>query len=433
MVIVRLALASLILGTLSACSAGDCETLDSCDIRQRSCQDHVAKVVACLRGARGVTPKVDVVDAERFIDRQVSDAEEDAFSDDLRDHYRALSLLRLMPADVQPGELARDEWDNVAAFFDPETHRVTVLDRGSALDGAGSMIVLAHELVHAAQSRETEDEFYPAADDSPDAALAASALVEGEATLYQDLADVYAYGFDPDDLDWNRIFRTFEGNAWLRASGERSIYERAAAWFSYAFGGAYLSEAYRKGGNSAVRKATRDVPASTRELSAGYSRHAEEFAVESLDEIAIPLLPESFAFLSSERAGAYLFESFLVRAEERLRTLPDLVGTGVTSDSLSTFRVQPDQVAVFWRVRFESVEQAMAIATRLDLDLGWVVKRDDRDVIVAAVSDDPLREELARDLTWGPAPEPEVEPEETDEPKRQPQIRCQALRLPQIR
>jgi hypothetical protein len=429
MVMVRIAVAALIVSSLAACAAGDCEALESCDIRQRGCQDRVAKIVACLRGARAVTPKVDVVDAERFIDRQASDAEDAAFSDDLRDHYRALHLLRLMPADVQPGELARDEWDDVAAFFDSDTHRVTVLDRGSALDSSGSMVVLAHELVHAAQARETDDEFYPAADDSRDAALAATAIIEGEATLYQDLADAYAYGFEPDELDWNRIFRTFEIDSWLYASGERAIYERADSSFSYAFGGAYLSKAYRKGGNAAVRKAKRDVPASTRELSAGYPRDAEQFAVEPLDEIAIPVLPESFAYLSSERAGAYLFESLLARAEGRLRALPDLVGTGVTGDSLSTFRVQPDQVAVFWRVRFESAEQAMSIASRLEPDPAWVVKRDDRDVTLAAVSGEMLRGEIEADLTWGPAPEPEAEPEETDEPKRR-QIRCVARRLP---
>lgn len=88
---------------------------------------------------------------------------------------------------------------------------------------------------------------------------------------------------------------------------------------------------------------------------------------------------------------------------------------------------------MFWRRRFESAEQAMSIASRIDPDLGWVVKRDDRDLILAAISDDSLRAELEPDLTWGPAPEPELAPEQIDEPKRRVQIRCVARRLPDSR
>jgi hypothetical protein len=432
MVIGRVALLASVLSAIAACSSsGDCAVLESCDIRERSCQDQVAKVVACLRGSRSVTPKVDVVDADDFIDERVKSADDEPLEDDVRAHYRALHLFRLMPADVEAGQLAEDEWDDVAAFFDSETHRVAVLDRGVALDSASSVSLLAHELVHAQQSRETDDEFYLPADDSRDASWAASAMVEGEATLYQDLGDVFAYGFDPEDLDWKRIFLEFESASWLYASGERAIYERVDSSFSYAFGGAYLSAAYQKGGSTAVRKAVRDVPASTREVSAGYPRRGERFAVESLEDVAIPTLPESYAYLSSDRAGAYLFESFLARAERRLRSLPDLVGTGVTGDSLSTFRVGEDQAAVFWRLRFEDADQAQRIATPLmDSSTGWVVKRDDRDLIVAAVSDESLREQIAGDLTWGPAPAPAVDTDESDEPKRATQIRCAFRRLP---
>lgn len=428
MVIVRLAALALLGAALAACSTGDCDQLESCDIRERSCQERVAKVVACLRGSRSVMPRVAVVDADDFIDERVSDADETPLDDDQRAHYRALHLFRLMPADLRAGELAQDEWAEVAAFFDSDTHRVTVLDRGYELDGAGSVLLLAHELVHAQQSRETDDAFYPAADDTRDAGWAANAMIEGEATLYQDLADVFAYGFEPGDLDWRKIYLGFESSSWIYASRERSIYARVDSSFSYAFGAAYLSEAYRKGGVAAVRKAVRDVPASTREVSAGYPRHPDRFEIESLEEVAIPMLPEGYVFLSSERAGGYLFESLLVRAEARLRAIPDLVGTGVTGDSLSTFRVGDDQAAVFWRVRFEDEDHALFTESRLaKLDWGLVVKREERDVIVAAVSDDSRRGEIAGDLAWGPAPEPAVATLASDEPK---QIRCAFRRLP---
>jgi hypothetical protein len=59
----------------------------------------------------------------------------------------------------------------------------------------------------------------------------------------------------------------------------------------------------------------------------------------------------------------------------------------------------------------------MALEKRLGAESGFVVKRDDRDVTIAAVSDDSLREQIDADLTWGPAPEPEVDTEEELPPK----------------
>lgn len=426
MVIARFGFAVVLAAALGACSSGDCEQLSSCDIREKSCQDSVAGVVACLRESRAVTPKVKVVDADRFIDEQADDADAEPFEDDRRDHYRALSLLRLMPAAASPGQLARNEWENVAAFFDTETHRVTVLDRGSALDDPGTLIVLAHELVHAQQSRETDDEFYEPSDDSRDAYWAASAIVEGEATLYQDLADLYGFGFEPEDADWKRIFAGFEANAWSAASREPAIYQRGDASFSYAFGGAFVNQAYFQGGNSAVRKVTRAVPPSTTAVAAGYRPKSEVRDVESLEDVAIPMLPESFEYLSSERAGAFLFESFLVRVRGLVSPLPALRETGVVGDSLSTFRVAPDEVSAFWRVRFSTAEKAMAAEEQIPNQAGWVVRREHRELIIAAVSDEALLGQIDADSSWGPAPEPEVEPDESD--PRAKRILCKLRR-----
>lgn len=399
---------------LSGCTTGDCDPLESCDIRDHSCQEKVAKVVACLRDSSAVTPRVDVVDADDFIDAQVKNAEDDPLSDDQRAQYKALNLLALMPKDAEASDLAADEWANVAAFYDSETRRVTVLDRGYELEGPGAVLLLVHELVHAQQARETDGDFYPASDDSRDAHWAANALVEGEAALYQDLAETFAYGVEPGELDWKKIYRNYESNSWFYASGEPAIYERVDDYFSYAFGGAYLSAAYAKGGTAAVRKAVKDVPASTRELGAGYPRKADRYAVESLDDVAVPMLPDSYTLVSLDRVGSFLFESFVVRAESRLRVLPDLVGSGVTGDSLSTFRAGDDAVAVFWRVRFEDADHAQAFEGRLTrAKSDWVVKRDDRDLIVAAVSDDGLKADISGDLTWGAAPDAEMDSDDS--------------------
>jgi hypothetical protein len=142
----------------------------------------------------------------------------------------------------------------------------------------------------------------------------------------------------------------------------------------------------------------------------------------------IPMLPETFQYLSSERAGAFLFENFLVRAvDAESWSLPDFRATGVVGDSLSTFRVA-DQVSAFWRVRLESVEKAMALEKRILDAPGLVVRRDDRDVILAAVSDEALFDQFDADLTWGPASPPEVDTGNDEPPKTKP-LRCKFHRL----
>jgi hypothetical protein len=429
---VRLPLA-LLVGlalALSACSEAKCESLESCDIRDRSCQDHVAKVVACLRDSRAVTPRTDVIDADEFIEDQVRDANEEPLDDDTRAHFRSLHLFGLMPYPAEAGDLARAEWENVAAFFDSDTGRVTVLDRGQKADGPSAVIVLAHELVHAQQSRETGEKFYPPVDDSRDAHWAATALVEGEATLYQDLAETYAYGWEPADVDWDSTYRDFERASFFYALQDDSLYQRGDSWFAYAFGGTYVSRPYVAGGSRAVRKATRAVPESTRNVIAGYDRDPVSFPVESLEDVAIPILPDSFSYLSSERAGAFLFGSFTALVEPELAGLSDLRALGVTGDSLSTFRVAPDAAAAFWRVRFETADQAIALQQQFDPRLTIAITREDRDLIFAAVSDRDLRESIAAGLSWGPAPEPEVEPTGDEEPKRSHPLRCRIRALP---
>src|SRR5262249_48845676 len=133
---------------LSACSSDECPSLHACDIRKVSCQRETAEVTKCLRGGTTPAPRVAVVDADDFIAAQEDMAEEPEAEQDAR---RGLALLRLMPRDSSPRELARQRWDNVGAFFDPDSGGVTILDRNKEIDSPWAVILLLHEYVHAMQ------------------------------------------------------------------------------------------------------------------------------------------------------------------------------------------------------------------------------------------------------------------------------------------
>lgn len=398
---------------LGACSDA-CPTLATCDIRQSSCHEAVAEVVACLRDRPPVTPRVRVVDADRFVDDAVDDLEEDPYSEDTLDFYRGAALLSLMPKEIEPEALVRTRWGDVAAFYDPESRRVTVLDRGRPVDDEWAVILLAHELVHAAQHHEHRDGFYPPADDSVDAQLAAAAMTEGEATLFQDLATVLGFGVDPEEVDWPGTFADFRRDAWLGATQERSILARAYAHFSYSFGGKYLADAYARGGLSDVRVALRNVPGSTREVAAGYgARDPKAGWNESLLDVAQPVLMDPFEHVGTEHVGAWLAAIALERWRSDVDPGNYQFDAGVSGDSLSVFRYGSREVAVFWRLRFVSAERAEDAVHGLAADPTRTALLD-RDLIVAAFSSDPPTELSLEALAWEPAPQPEPESEITE-------------------
>jgi hypothetical protein len=417
----RHALLLVLCSLLGGCSSDECETVVACDIRQRDCQERTGKVLACLRGSGSVLPEITVVDAEAYIDQRIAEVTESPEPPADQNLRRGLGLFGLMNPNAEPASVAREYWANVAAFFSGEDGRVTILDRGSALDQPESVTLLVHELVHALQSAENPGEAAFDCCDSYDQYLAFRALVEGEAELYQDLATVYGYGDDPDELEWDKIFGGFKAVAWQDLRSTANPFELATLHFPYAFGGDYVSRAHRSGGNALVRGLLHDGPRTTRQLLFGYGVEppAGFDWQEHPDELGYPLLSPEYELVATLHLGALLFEAFESRH-----------GAGVFGDSgylgdvLTLFVNQESgEVAGFWRLRFESEQQASSLSAPLDGSL-IAAFAEGRDLILVASETAELTDALAAELEFGPVPEPEPEMQPDDAPAGFEQIAC---------
>jgi hypothetical protein len=401
------------LGALAAsgCGGNDCPTLRECDIREAECQERTAEVAACLRGGDEARPAVTVVDKDAFIEEQVQSVRQSGETADERDLRRGLALLALMPWSDDPVELSRDRWRNVAAFYSSDSHGVTILDDGDELDGPGAVLLLLHEMIHAMQGPEM-DAWYEQHGGTFDRELSLSSLIEGEAVLYDDLAALYGYGLSLDDIDWKESFRTFKSASWNDARTTDAGYARAYSHFSYAFGGAYLNAAYRDAGNVAVRRVFEAPPLSTRAVMAGYNAVDPPLRADP-NEVGRPVLPEQYSHLATLHLGAWLSELFRDVWSASHRGFGDYVDSGFTGDVLSIFRGPFEgEVTSVWRLRFERADQADAYVSRFLAREYLTVRVEERDVIVVASVNESVVRVLPTQITWAPAPERDMLPQD---------------------
>ena len=406
---------------LAGC-AGGCPVLEACDIRRSSCQAHTAQVATCLTGDTTVRPAVVVVAAASFVEEQIADGGE-AESDDERDQRRGLALLNMMPAEPDAPELVRDYWATVGAFYDSDTKAVTILDRGLPLDGAGAVTTLLHELVHSLQ--DSREQGSPeAAQDDDDGSMARSGIVEGEAVLYQDLAQARGFGIDPGDVHWDSVFYDYQRSSWSQATAASAAYVLAWRYFPYAFGGDYVRDAWTLGGNAAVRELFVQPPTATRQILAGYglppldAPRPELTAAwrEDPDAVGSPVLPAQYEPVTRSHLGSWLFEIFKRR---RLGAAPEDLprGSGLLGDVLSIFREPATgDVSIFWRLRFDDRATAAAFSAELGTfpaspELAHV--QYDRDVVLGASTGEPVSAAFLRSLSWQPVPTASTEADQT--------------------
>lgn len=97
----------------------------------------------------------------------------------------ALQLLGLLPTGMSSRDaLLAARLDHLAAYYDTESKRVTVVDRGRAGADEQDLLAFAQELTHALRDGENDlDEFRTRYAVSTDSFIAINAAIEGEATL----------------------------------------------------------------------------------------------------------------------------------------------------------------------------------------------------------------------------------------------------------
>jgi hypothetical protein len=209
-------------------------------------------------------------DAEFVSPEETSSRVQDLFREEYTEAIgdaedRILTALGAIPPDVDIRELRSSIYgQQVAGYYDPETGELVIRQAGPDLT-VNDRIVLAHELDHALTDQALG---LPVPDDlragHEDADLAATALVEGDATL---VMQRYALslpleeqlgGFDPSALT-----EMVEAQADV---ARLPPYLAAELTFPYEEGLAFVCDLYAQGGWDAVNAAYDDPPSSSVEI-----------------------------------------------------------------------------------------------------------------------------------------------------------------------
>lgn len=168
--------------------------------------------------------------------------------------------------------------EQVAAFFDQHEHRLYMYDDATLENGMNRMI-LAHELMHAMQDQHHSLKSLPLEEKrNDDQALAAAALIEGEATLL--MAEYMSRGASPSLLLEN-MGAMFMQNMDQLAAAPRVL--RESLLFPYQDGLAFCTAGYSRKGWDAMTDAYRQPPRSTTQIL-----HPEKyFGPQREDPIAV--------------------------------------------------------------------------------------------------------------------------------------------------
>ena len=198
----------------------------------------------------------------RALDRRIAEWLDEYPAAEASADGRVLIALGAIPPRSDLKELLRRALTGgVAGFYDPVTGELVVDAGEDRLLGGVDRVTLAHELEHALVDQALRLPNGVRGDEPPegreDAALAASALVEGDATL---VTDVYA----ADNLSLADAFTGIApALASLRELAGLPHYIREGLFFPYDEGLRFVCELYRRGGWPAVNRAYRRLPPSS--------------------------------------------------------------------------------------------------------------------------------------------------------------------------
>lgn len=188
--------------------AGFCGTpAGGCDIRTPACQRRIYQATACVGGFDAGDPPntrtITVAELDAELREQAESEPPSAMAERWNAALRTLGLLR-SGQNLTDGSIEVTV-DRVAAYYHVEAKRITVIDRGGAVDPESDLYTLSHEFVHALRDARTGlKDFREQHVDSSDSSVAVSSLFEGEAVVIS--TDLLAHSRGPGHyVDWSRL------------------------------------------------------------------------------------------------------------------------------------------------------------------------------------------------------------------------------------
>jgi len=181
---------------------------------------------------------------------------------EFQNYERALQRIGLLPHDMDLMKTVADLYaEQVAAFYDPEKHELFTFDEMS-LQGNFERMILAHELVHALQDQNFDFQKLPLrAKTNDDAALAAAALVEGDAS--HEMLVYLRRNFSVRQILGDVLTLVSQNNEKFFLAPD---YLRHMLTFPYQEGTVFVAALRAAGGGAAVDRAFQNPPLSTEQV-----------------------------------------------------------------------------------------------------------------------------------------------------------------------
>jgi hypothetical protein len=372
--------------------------LEPCNIAHADCQLDIYYSLLRLRGDGsdpfGGVPPIRTLTVEQYERELRGDKPPDPPPDEQMPAEQkvdpwdvSLQLLGLIqPKMSSSSQGVTDRVNRVAAFYSGATRTVTVIDRGGYHDDRGDTILLTHELVHALQDGELANWSVHTTDSD----LAENAMIEGEATLYENLTADELDGLDPQETDWNDFYGRWLSRRRSDMPNERSPYY-AASWFTYPLGAGRLVKGYTEGGNAAVRHVLADPPRSAAALML-FSDDAHTNHRPTLD-CKVDSPGDGYSIAGFDQFGALQIYGFLTKAGVDEGTAWKSA-SHVTDDRLWVFfNKKQGAVVLNWRHRYGGSKDAAELAEQLAGAEHFSAEAIDGDLLISASNQDGLLDE----------------------------------------
>ena len=242
----------------------------------KALREEIERQVVAIRGLNFKTPVDYNVLTRAQIKATISGKLAEVFSEqEFADMTAALAVLGLLPEGFPLRQKYIDLLgEQVAAFYDQHQHKLFMYEDAS-LENSQNRVVLAHELTHALQDQHFGLKRLPLEiKTNDDMAAAASALVEGEATLV--MSEYMMKNLSLKALKDNVVASVTQNMSELSNAPR---YLREMLVFPYLRGQEFCSSLYGGGGYEAVSAAYQHPPTSTAQIL-----HPEKFFREPREE-----------------------------------------------------------------------------------------------------------------------------------------------------
>lgn len=368
--------------------SGGCDPLRTCDIRDQGCQEQIYKATACLNEVSlAQPPDVRTISLADFEAELRARPGEPSPGDEGME--RALQLLGLLPSEMTPQDaLNSAQAAGVAAYYDPKTKGVSVIDRGADQDSGDSLFLLAHEFTHAQRDQKSDlDAFRRQWSTSTDRYVAILALVEGEANAVGMGVYALSQNHTVADIRWSVLGDTFLSSMFASMQQSEVPFFTAVQSLPYGIGSGVIGPQWEDGGSAAIDALYEEPLVSVLE----YMEYGNDVSIEPFD--CYPTMPppgysaethDSFGAVGVLALPVALAGSDPASAYEQSKHW--------RGDSVVIFRADDAMIedrAVAWRIAFDSSAAASAFSASVRSALlpGAQIMAVDHEVLIAAASD----------------------------------------------